>query len=882
MGCFSSQATGSHRSLVIILMAITLILSFNMDENTTRADTGPASVGVQFPSGHGFRFAGYYAAVEKGFYQEEGLSVSLSPGHGPETVAESLYRGGAEYGVMEPDALVFREKGTPVVLLASILQKSTWNVVVKQDSTIYEVKDLVEKRVASQGGRGPLLSALLREGIDRERIQFYHDDDGMEKFTSGEVDALAGDISILCWQLKQAGIPFRIISLKGTGGIFYGDSLFASTREITKYPQRVAGFIRASLKGWEYALAHPMEMAIVMQDRYGVTESMSRIAHDAQVIQRMVLSELIPLGDVNPQRWERMARTYQDMGVLGEGFSLAEFFYNPDGGDSSMVPMWVVPTAVALLLLGGLAIFLFHQGQTPERLFSGRIKGLEGILTSASDIAIHGCNGKMEVIFWNPACEKQYGIRRDRALGRPLDELIVPPPMRDQAREGFVKWIHSTQAGTPEVMHLMDGKGEPVTVFAVPMVHHTSAGVVIFRFDINMAPLQQAEQERIAAQRIAWELKRFAVVGRVAGKIAHDFNNILGAIMGNAELTLMDCRDPEIREVLNLIYEQTLKGKNLTQNLMAFAKDQELKPEFFNPAEKLDLVLTLLRKDLKGIRLRTLVEPEMPEILADPGMVENALVNIIQNSVQALSKTSSPRMVIRCHSRGQYLYWEVEDNGCGIPEQHVQRIYEPGFTLKGKKDIVGAYATEVQGAGYGMANVRKWVAQHKGEISIQTREGEGTTVVIRLPVITRTMDFTEKQALNPMSIQPGKRILLVEDEKAISQLFKQLLTLEPFGHHVDVAESGREALELFQSREYDVVSLDYILAGEMNGLDVYTRIRELNKTIPVLFISGNLEFLESIKALKDGDKCMDHLSKPCRHREYINTLHSLISQCAVA
>ena len=112
----------------------------------------------------------------------------------------------------------------------------------------------------------------------------------------------------------------------------------------------------------------------------------------------------------------------------------------------------------------------------------------------------------------------------------------------------------------------------------------------------------------------------------------------------------------------------------------------------------------------------------------------------------------------------------------------------------------------------------------------------------------------------------------MEDEQAISDIQYRILTHEPCNHKVDTANNGQVAIDLFDRNRYDFVSLDCVLPGDINEMDVYNHIRETNKTIPILFISGNIEFLESIKELKQKDTNLDHLSKPCQNKDYINKL----------
>ncbi len=389
---------------------------------------------------------------------------------------------------------------------------------------------------------------------------------------------------------------------------------------------------------------------------------------------------------------------------------------------------------------------------------------------------------------------------------------------------------------------------------------------------------KQAEKEKNDAQRTAAEHENYALVGRIAGKMAHDFNNILGVIMGNSELALLDCPHPPTRKTLELVFEQTMRGKNLTKNLVAFAKDQELKQEFILLDEKMDLVLNLLKKDLDGIKVTRQYGNGVPELLADPGMMEHAIVNLIQNSIHAVSLTEQPEITVRTYYQDENIFFEIEDNGCGIPSEYLDDIYEPSFTLKGSKDKSGLYKSDIKGTGYGMSNVKKYVDLHKGSIFIHSKMKKGTTVVIGLPVIKKKLTNEEIKKVKKERISSGKYILLVEDEPAISDVQYRILTHEPFNHRVDIAGNGQVAIDLFNRNKYDFISLDYILPGELNGMDVYHLVRKTNKTIPILFISGNIEFIESIMDLKQKDSYIEHRSKPCKNIDYVNGVNKLLGR----
>ncbi len=279
--------------------------------------------------------------------------------------------------------------------------------------------------------------------------------------------------------------------------------------------------------------------------------------------------------------------------------------------------------------------------------------------------------------------------------------------------------------------------------------------------------------------------------------MAHDFNNILGIIMGNTELSLLDCREAETRKTLEIVFEQTVRGKNLTKNLIAFAKDQEPRQDFFRISEKIDLVVNLMRKDLEGIEIIKEDSPGVPELLADPGMIEHALVNLIQNSIHATSMSAYPQIFILTYCQGDNICFEVADNGCGIPKEYLENIFEPFFTLKGTRDVTDSYEIGIKGTGYGMANVKKYIEQHKGKMSVESEFGSGTKFIISLPVIKKELTIEEKIKIREEITHFGKYILLVEDETAITDVQYRLLTQDPCNHKVDMANNGQVAIDLF-------------------------------------------------------------------------------------
>jgi len=368
----------------------------------------------------------------------------------------------------------------------------------------------------------------------------------------------------------------------------------------------------------------------------------------------------------------------------------------------------------------------------------------------------------------SPSIEKIFQYKREELIGKSLYDIYTNPSDRERLLGIILEKGHardyeinlSDKDGTQHICSMnieliKDNKNNPVRIVGICR---------------DISDRQKAEKEKLIAQKIAVDNEKYSLVGQIAGKMAHDFNNILGIVMGNTELALLDCQEPNIKKRLELIYEQTIRGKNLTKNLVAFAKDQEPKQEFFRISEKIELVLNLMRKDLEGIELQKEESPGVPELLADPGMIEHALVNLIQNSIHALSMVEHSRITIRTYSRDNHICFEIEDNGCGISKENLENIYEPSFTLKGSKDVTCSYKTGIKGTGYGMSNVKKYIEQHKGTISIESEYGSGTKFTISLPVIKKELTKEEKTEIRTGNAHFEKYILLVEDEPAIADV----------------------------------------------------------------------------------------------------------------
>jgi len=505
------------------------------------------------------------------------------------------------------------------------------------------------------------------------------------------------------------------------------------------------------------------------------------------------------------------------------------------------------------------------------------VKLAEVVKHSSELINLATLDGRM--IFLNDAGGKMLGIDPDQVQATQIME-VIPDHLTDLVQNEVLPAIMNSGTWKGELQYRNLKTHKNTNVYAITFTVNapgTEKPQFLANVSMDITELKQMEEEKRQALEFAAEQSKHALIGQVAGKMAHDFNNVLMGIMGNAQLAILDCSDEKIKGKLELINDFSERGRDITNTLMSFSKDQEPKQNYFKIVDKIELVLKMLEKDLTGIEVNRNYKSGIPKLLADPGMIQDVLANLVQNSIHAMSKVENPTLNLKAYSQDDKICFEIEDNGCGIPKEHKDSIYTPSFTLKGSHDKTGSYKPDIKGTGYGMSNVNKYIVEkHKGDISLDSKFGKGTKVTISLKAIKDHLSSDEKKEVVKSHIYEKRRILLVEDEHAIADVQYQILTKEPFSHIVTIAVNGQMAIDIFDRNEFDAVSLDYMLPGKINGVDVYNHIREKDKDIPIMFISGNIEFLESIKMLKEKDPNIEHLSKPVGNLGYVNKINELL------
>lgn len=276
-----------------------------------------------------FQFAGYYAALEKGYYQQAGLNVEIVEGQPDKKPLIEVLNGDAHYGVGNSEVLLSRLQGSPLVALAAIFQHSPSALISKRSSRISTPHDLIGKNVMmiNDGLDADFIAMLNNEGVNPNAINTIPSSYEINDLISGKTDVFNAYLSNEPFYLEQQGIEYSILNPKTYGIDFYSDILFTTEHELTSHSDRVALFREASIKGWQYALDNPDEIIDLLLNKYHVDKSKAHLAFEAKIIKGLVLPSVVEIGHMNPWRWQHMADTFIDANMPANSNRLTGFNY---------------------------------------------------------------------------------------------------------------------------------------------------------------------------------------------------------------------------------------------------------------------------------------------------------------------------------------------------------------------------------------------------------------------------------------------------------------------------------------------------------------------------------------------------------------------------
>jgi len=433
---------------------------------------------------HGFQAAGFHAAQAQGYYQEEGLAVTIKPAAPGDGALAAVMNGDAEYGVWSCEVLNERLVGKPIVVLAAIFQHSPYIILSRKDSNIRVPSDLIGHTVMNAPGmeKALLEGMMIHEGLSPGSITIVPHSWCIDDLINGKVDASMDYITNEPNQMQMRGVEPAIIQPRDYGIDFYGDCLFTTEAEIEKHPERVAAFRRASLKGWKYAMSHVDELIKLILTLPGVEErglTTEHLRYEAEQMQKLILPKLVEIGHMNAGRWQHIADTYVNLGMLEPNYSLDGFIYEPNPRRDLRWLYALFGSLVGIMIVAVMAWFWNRQLRTAVGLRTRELAKSEGkvhaMLNATTEIVML-LDPDGNVVTANLSAARRFGLTPEELTGKcPFD--LLPPEVAASRRKIFHELMANKKPIRFEdrngdchfdnsVFPILDGDGD-VRLFAV-------------------------------------------------------------------------------------------------------------------------------------------------------------------------------------------------------------------------------------------------------------------------------------------------------------------------------------------------------------------------------------------------------------------------------
>lgn len=526
----------------------------------------------------------------------------------------------------------------------------------------------------------------------------------------------------------------------------------------------------------------------------------------------------------------------------------------------------------------------FDPGAGPPAEKSDRIRKDNMVLARLVDAAPDSfivVDENQRIVFFNKTAEKMFGYSEQHLLGRRIEKLI--PERWQSNHERFLSDFANSsdvprRMGSQPVLVAIRSNGDefPVEATITKMnVEGQMLFAVILR-DLTTQVEREATMRRL--EIVKKHAQRMESIGRLAGGIAHDFNNILTIITNYCDLIEIG-RDgsPDLLDDVNAIRSAAIRASDLVRQLLAFGRKQILQPDVVDLNDIVTGMDRLLSRLLgEDIFLVVDLDPSPAPIYADPGQIEQVIINLALNArdampsggtltITTLRKTlegpeeSNPGQCIA----GKYAVLRIADTGTGMPESDLRYIFEPFFTTK----EVG------RGSGLGLASVHGIVTQSGGGIEVESSPGQGTTFEAYFPV-SRHKSESAQLTHEPLLEGGGETILVIEDEEGVRKI--TTFALQTAGYTVLAARDGYEAIRISESTKdpIQLILSDVVMLG-MNGVEVVNRILVRRPSTKILFMTGYTEDAVIARGMKAGEFSV--LLKPFRSRDLISKVQDVLN-----
>ena len=552
---------------------------------------------------------------------------------------------------------------------------------------------------------------------------------------------------------------------------------------------------------------------------------------------------------------------------------------------------WVIDSGLAIhdkegrvTRLSGIATDVTQTKHEELRIRQQEQKFRAFVENIADGVVIIDREAKIVVV--NARTESLFGYTRQELIGLEV-HMLLPLELRDRHKTLCADYIRNTPEVRPmgnglelQALH-KDGTLFPVEIGLLPLDTEEGRLVAATIRDLTEKKLLEEERNKLEAQML--HAQKLESLGVLAGGIAHDFNNLLTAILGNAGLARMQlAEDLPVQEVIGQIETISSLASDLVKQLLAFAGKGRMTTRLIHLSQLVEDMRPLLKSICsKRAEFHWHLDHDSAMIEGDPGQIRQIVLNLVVNGSDALGEAPGHIWVrtgiitVDTHelksmlysgelSEGSYVHLEIQDSGCGMTKDVLQRIFDPFFTTKST------------GRGIGLAAVVGIIRKHKGAITVHSTVGEGTTFRVLFPSHTNSHTSSEEvtSAATP-TFESKATVMIVDDMDAARKVAQRIISRA--GMQTLEASNGQQALELYKEHgsNIDLVLLDLTMP-QKDGIETFRELQHLDEDVRVVLMSGYNE-IEATKTISGKGLC-GFLNKPYRSEEVIDMIRQALQE----
>ncbi len=691
---------------------------------------------------HQFQFAGYYAAQQKGFFKEAGIEVELIEGNEKTAPVEAVLEGKADFGVTGSDILNFYIEKKPVVVVSAIFQHSPYVFVTLTKSNINSATDLAGKRIMASRDQGWLLlrALFIREGISLNNIQMVPHSWNNQDIINGKVDAITAYSTVEPHRIRKLGYDVNVIRPVDYGIDFYGDVIFTTRSTANNEAAKVEKFNQACLKGWEYAMANPSEMANYILTLPGVKErsiTKEDLMNEAAEMQKLILPNLVEIGHMNPGRWQTMLDIYKQLGIAKANDSLDGFLFENASEKKARefdVLIYILVIAASLFVI---AILWNWQ---LRKIVSKKTIALQKEISDRKDaeqrleLAIQAAG--LGIWDWDVINDETHFDKNwIRTLGYDSRELLkssnwlalVHPEdynMVSEITEDLImgKYPSNSLAYRIKTKH---GSWKWILSFSKIQsfqVDGKAAVIIGTHLDIDFIKEKEIELEEITRElrKTNSELEKFAYITS---------HNLRAPVVNLRTLTEMQVvEDPssefnaEIAENIRYCVKQLDSTLNDLIEIVASKSGNDVKKEHLDLETELEQIIRSIGQQVNDSGAR--IEKDFSaskSIFFSKRFLHSILINLLTNAVKYRSDKRRLEITLKTSVHRDYTVLHFSDNGLGMDME------------KFRNKVFGLYQrfhNTIEGKGLGLYIIKYQIEALDGKIEVDSKPNVGTTFII--------------------------------------------------------------------------------------------------------------------------------------------------------